>query len=282
MEPPKTLQVIENGGGHDLEPKKEVIVTLRDGKGGVYLNRFKVIIFTSAFLLCILLVVLLLTFVRQDETVRVTSPLSCDCETDSSRTNNEKLFKNITASFNDEMKNGSREIYAENLTYTYVGNGTTKQEAEKDNKTYGILNEQKASNTNLDRGHPKYNIRLSRALIPEHYDIQLMVDLENKTFTGSVDMILIAKKSTKYVVFHINKLSLLGKDVKVRNIDTNKYLHIDKQYSYRRQQFWIIELADDIDVGHRYMVEISSFCGKIIRNLKGLYLSMYEEDGETK
>ncbi|XP_052084017.1 aminopeptidase N-like [Mytilus californianus] len=282
MEPPKTLTLLENGSiqglTNDLDSKKEVVVTLKDAKGGVYISRFKLILFTSAFLLCMLLVVLLLTFVRQDETVRVTSHSAISgCDKITKDDNGGKTMENITVSFSDGIKNGSQDIYAENLTYPE--NVTDDKDEKNENKTYGILND---STINLDREHPRNNIRLSRDFIPEHYDIQLMIDLENKTFTGSVNIILIAKKPTKYIAFHINMMQIFPQDVKVRNINTNKYLAIDQQKPYKRNQLWIIELVDMVDIGHSYMVEVRSFFAKIIRDLKGLYLSMYEEDGEVK
>lgn len=282
MEPPKTLTLLENGSTqgqtNDLDSKKEVVVTLKDPKGGIYISRFKLILFTSAFLLCMLLVVLLLTFVRHDETVRVTSHSAISgCDKIIKADNGGKTMENITVSFSDGIKNGSQDIYAENLTYPE--NVTDDKEEKNENKTYGILND---STINKDREHPRNNIRLSRDFIPEHYDIQLMIDLENKTFTGSVNIILIAKKPSKYIAFHINMMQIFPQDVKVRNINTNKYLAIDQQKSYKRNQLWIIELVDMVDVGHSYMVEVRSFFAKIIRDLKGLYLSMYEEDGEVK
>lgn len=282
MEPPKTLTLLENGSTqgqtNDLDSKKEVVVTLKDPKGGIYISRFKLILFTSAFLLCMLLVVLLLTFVRHDETVRVTSHSAISgCDKIIKADNGGKTMENITVSFSDGIKNGSQDIYAENLTYPE--NVTDDKEEKNENKTYGILND---STINKDREHPRNNIRLSRDFIPEHYDIQLMIDLENKTFTGSVNIILTAKKPSKYIAFHINMMQIFPQDVKVRNINTNKYLTIDQQKSYKRNQLWIIELVDMVDVGHSYMVEVRSFFAKIIRDLKGLYLSMYEEDGEVK
>lgn len=244
---------------------KDTMVTLTQPRKGCYFSRIQVAIFTVAFFLTILTVVLLLSFVRREQVIHITSPKAfCAC------TNYSEQEYKINVTKSEEFKNTSHSLTAENLTQT-ENTSVSGEESEK-------------SETNTEK-YPWDEIRLPRTLVPIHYDIELWVDLENQHFQGQVNMTIYANASTKYVMFHINHLVINFDSVKISALSSypSEDLKIVKQKHAWRNQFHVIELETELTPGIQYVVQVGNYTGKIVRDLKGLYLSSYvTSDGQVR
>ncbi|KAJ8311423.1 hypothetical protein KUTeg_010778 [Tegillarca granosa] len=244
---------------------KDTMVTLAQPRKGCYFSRVQVAIFTVAFLLTILTVVLLLSFVRKEQVIYITSPKSfCAC------TNYSETEVKINVTKSEEFKNTSQSLTAENLTQTENTSVSGKKSEKSGNKT---------------EKYPWDEIRLPRYLLPIHYDIELWVDLENKDFQGQVNMTIYVNASTKYIMFHINHLVIDFESVRISELNSypNENLKIVRQLHVWRHQFHVIELETELTPGIKYIVRIGNYTGKIVRDLKGLYLSSYvTTDGQVR
>ncbi|XP_033731788.1 aminopeptidase N-like, partial [Pecten maximus] len=246
---------------------QDTMVTLRQNRKGCYFTRVQVAIFTVAFALSIILVVLLLTFVRKEQIIHVSSPGALqDC--------NPKIKYNTTGISveSDIVQNETSSVSAENLTR--VENATDNTTIPEKVNSTDVLVPEKVS-------RPWDNIRLPRDILPERYDIFLKIDLENRTFKGSVNVTVKTSAPKKVLLLHINLLWILKDSVKVRTLDGSRVFNIKRQFQVWKTQFWVIILEEELTLTGYYVIEIGNFRGTMYTDLRGLYLSSYESSTGT-
>jgi hypothetical protein len=130
---------------------------------------------------------------------------------------------------------------------------------------------------------PWSDIRLPRAAIPVHYNLELRVDLETFTFTGSSDVTLDMLQATRYVIVHVNGLDVRRHEVTVRHVSSNHSVRISHQIHVPENQFYVVETESMLIAGEQYIVRFGHFKGDINDDLRGLYRSMYkDQNGNTK
>ena len=61
---------------------------------------------------------------------------------------------------------------------------------------------------------PYDNIRLSKDVLPYHYDVELTIDLKNKNFSGKSSAFINVKKATDYLIIHIAQMKIKKAEVK--------------------------------------------------------------------
>ena len=252
----------------------ETIVKIHpESQKGCYFTRFQVVSCAVAFLLTITVAIVLVAFVKKEPNIYVTRTsglMSCD----------KHGGYNVTVALMKEMKNDTM-VFSDNLTQ--VENVTGAGES---GKNVSKLSSDEPGDE-IKEVSPVYNvpyrdIRLPRSLIPIHYDINLMIDLENTTFHGRVNMTLDAKESTNYVIFHFFMLRIFRPSIRVRNQKSEENIQIKRQFRVFANQFYVLQLSSDLVSGETYQVDVS-FSGRINKDLKGLYLSTYETPaGETR
>ena len=133
-----------------------------------------------------------------------------------------------------------------------------------------------------------WNIRLPEALKPVHYDVNIRPDIyggkaSDFKFTGSVKIILDVKTDTKDIILHSNKLSLDKDKIKVLSNGDKNSLPVDYggiEMISHPYEFLKIPMKSALEEGRQYSVQIS-FSGKIENDLRGIYYSSYEMNGET-
>ncbi|XP_060074768.1 glutamyl aminopeptidase-like [Ylistrum balloti] len=247
---------------------QDTMVTLRQNRKGCYFTRVQVAIFTVAFALSIILVVLLLTFVRKEQIIHVSSPGAL-------QTCNQEI--NYTTSSisveSDSVQNETSSVSAENLTR--VENATDNTTIpEKVNITEVMVPVRKE--------RPWDKIRLPRDILPERYDIFLRIDLDNRTFKGNVNITVKTSAPKKVLLLHINILWIVKDSVKVRSLDGSKMYKIKLQFQVWKTQFWVIILEEELKLSGYYVIEIGTFKGTMYTDLRGLYLSSYESSTGTR
>ncbi|MGB4758814.1 MAG: M1 family metallopeptidase [Candidatus Saccharimonadales bacterium] len=122
--------------------------------------------------------------------------------------------------------------------------------------------------------------RLLDSFVPEHYALQMNLDPEAMTFSGSV--IVRGKKvgrPSQRITFHQKGLDIT--DATVRRSDKNEKIftvsRINKQDSYDEVRIHCTEMV----YPGKYTVKLG-FSGKITRNMEGIYPCFFEENGNEK
>jgi puromycin-sensitive aminopeptidase len=128
----------------------------------------------------------------------------------------------------------------------------------------------------LDEGldtEAKY--RLPKTVTPSRYDLVFEPDLESRTFTGSVDVVVQVHEPVTEIV--LNALELDLSDARIvadgRTVEAGKIL-IDSEAQRAH-----LELEETADPGE-WTLHIA-FSGRMNPRLTGFYLSTYERDGVT-
>jgi len=129
------------------------------------------------------------------------------------------------------------------------------------------------------------DVRLPRHLVPEQYDLQLtpFIIPDNWTINGYVEITMVCKSAGKNVTLHSVDTEIQNKTVVVQD-ESGDNIEISS-YSYDHdREFFILQLAENLVVGKRYIVKIK-FTSYLKDNLKGFYRSEYtdqESKDETK
>ena len=295
---------------------QETIVTLRQSKNGCFLTKTKAVIGVIGVVLCLVLVVLLLTFVGKAQQKTQAAPTGsslCPCK------DNKINLTMIQAYTSDDVRDNSTLI-AENLTL--YDNNSNSNSSNSTNEAISVSHRLRY----LQHGKgPWQNIRLTRSVLPVHYDLFLKIDLENTTFYGMVNITLNITGPVKTINLHVYMLYVDLNRVHVyeytnqnymprhhnhnnhnirnnnnilmnnfENINNNnnfddvtrRPVNITRKFFYRPNQFLVLEMEDmlqpTINSDRKYVIEIGYFRGMILKDLKGLYLSTYEKGGTTR
>ena len=127
---------------------------------------------------------------------------------------------------------------------------------------------------------PWEQLRLPSNIRPKHYDLLIQVNLNELTFSGKSSISFHVTKSTNTIIFHTNKLTI--NTVLVLGSSEEKPFKIRKQFEYKKNQFFVVELAYKLKIGE-YKLKLN-FDGDIeTKELNGFYRSTYKNnDGKTR
>lgn len=135
----------------------------------------------------------------------------------------------------------------------------------------------------VDPSLPWSDIRLPRSLLPLHYSLQLTVDLDTFTFTGITEITVRVAQQTRYVIVHVNALSVRRHSTHVRDHVSNATVALSRQLHVRRNQFYVLVTSTPLQAGRLYTIRFGHFSGQIQDDLRGLYRSMYRDsNGKVK
>lgn len=124
-------------------------------------------------------------------------------------------------------------------------------------------------------------IQLPRFILPTHYDLLLKVDLDEKIFSGSVNITVTAKASTAYVIFHRDfrrpGYYVDNTTISVESLDGKERFRILKQSYISLSYFHILHLGTNLTKDQEYSIKIGRFKGRLESiTMKALYLSSYK------
>jgi len=123
-------------------------------------------------------------------------------------------------------------------------------------------------------------MRLSRNVFPVKYRLDLNVDLERDVYNGTVSVSVTVEKNTSTVLLHKVRLDIINTHVLEAASNGSSLIPISKTFYYEPNEFWVIELKEDLVGGRNYTVFIN-FIAYIDNDLSGFYQSSYKKsDGE--
>ena len=133
------------------------------------------------------------------------------------------------------------------------------------------------------------NSRLPSNLVPYYYTINLRIDVHEKKFNGSCTIFFKCVYSTNIIVVHaetnldikpvpvVHELESERSRVRRRSLEIKSMVY-NPVFSY-----YVIQLKNNYFVeGRHYSILFSDFSSSIVDNLKGLYLSSYTMENQTR
>uniref|UniRef100_A0A3Q4N789 Aminopeptidase n=1 Tax=Neolamprologus brichardi TaxID=32507 RepID=A0A3Q4N789_NEOBR len=130
------------------------------------------------------------------------------------------------------------------------------------------------------------NFRLPDYVNPVHYDLHLEPNLEDDTYTGTVDIQLEVTKPTRHLWLHIREtfVSTLPRLKVLSSQGGRREVAVKSCFEYKAQQYVVVEATEELPVlntGEVYTLSLD-FQGWLNGSLVGFYRVTYMEDGITK
>ena len=126
---------------------------------------------------------------------------------------------------------------------------------------------------------PWLSSRLPGHVLPLHYDLALFPDFYDSDqgggarFHGNVSIwINITSKPTRHLLVHAHRLTI--HQTTVRRHGYARPLRIVRMFQFTRNQYWVVELASDLEPGSSVWLEMR-FEGSMVGRLAGLYRTSY-------
>lgn len=136
------------------------------------------------------------------------------------------------------------------------------------------------SNTAKDDPNLPWNkVNLPDNISPALYSIALTIDPTKSRFSGSAEITLNCTANTKFIVLHVNKLTLYEEQISVIQKDSKKKLKIVQQFTQEKLHYYVIEVTQNLQMGKDYVLKFEKFNGEISRSsTNGLFVSSYSND----
>ena len=121
-------------------------------------------------------------------------------------------------------------------------------------------------------------IRLPRTIYPEFYDLNLDVYMSNRSVYGTVTITVIVTKPTTFFIVHALDYNTVDGSLKST---MKKDIPVKRKFLYSKNQFYVMQLEDDVEAGTYYLHFKFSYTLK--KELKGFYQSTYRnKDNKEK
>ncbi|XP_017115473.1 aminopeptidase N [Drosophila elegans] len=123
--------------------------------------------------------------------------------------------------------------------------------------------------------------RLPATITPYHYDIKLIThldDLSNLRYNGSVNISLLAQKSTNQVVLHVANVSIGGKSIKLYG-ETSDYHLMNVRFNKLRD-YMVLTFNKPLKMGKSYVLSIE-FGRSMSRKKEDGYLVLHYMNART-
>lgn len=124
-----------------------------------------------------------------------------------------------------------------------------------------------------------WKVRLPHNVVPDHYDVELNIDLDKAEFNGSVTILVTVREPTENVLVHVNKMKITS--ASVEKASTGGKLGIVRKFLFEKNQFYVIILKSALEKQRQYKIKMR-FKAKLTDDLAGLYKSTYKRKDGTE
>lgn len=116
-------------------------------------------------------------------------------------------------------------------------------------------------------------------MLPERYDLEIKVDVDEKIFSGSVKIsINLQEEKTTFIILHAaSSLNILSQNV---TDSESKELTIKNDFRYAPLQFFVLEMEQPLTTG-KYFLNFE-FNSTLSTDMSGFYLSEYQSENGMK
>ncbi|XP_046672950.1 glutamyl aminopeptidase-like isoform X2 [Homalodisca vitripennis] len=129
------------------------------------------------------------------------------------------------------------------------------------------------------KGNPWENeYRLSQHVLPELYNLLIYPNLDNGTFSGSVEITLNVTAPCDYITLHHKGLIIENSILSANQGSINL---VKNAFDYPKNEFWVVRLTEMINPG-TYSLKLD-FSGSLTGDIVGFYRSTYKDiSGESR
>lgn len=130
------------------------------------------------------------------------------------------------------------------------------------------------------------NFRLPDYVKPTHYDLYLLPNMVDDTYTGTVDVHVEVTQRTRHLWLHIRE-TFVSAAPRLKLLKANREqqeVAVNRCFEYREHQYVVTEAAQELaptQPGEVYVLSLD-FQGWLNGSVVGFYRVVYTEGGETK
>ncbi len=129
------------------------------------------------------------------------------------------------------------------------------------------------------------NFRLPDYVKPVHYDLHLEPNLDDDTYTGTVDIHVEVSKPTRYLWLHIRETFVSAMPrLMLNSSEGQTEVAVKSCFEYQPQEYVVVEATNELpitDPGEEYVLSLD-FQGWLNGSVVGFYRVIYVENGVTK
>lgn len=130
------------------------------------------------------------------------------------------------------------------------------------------------------------NFRLPEYVKPVHYDLHLEPNLDDDTYTGTVDIHVEVTKVTRHLWLHIRQtfVSAVPRLAKQSSQGSQRVVGVKGCFEYKQHEYVVVEATEDLSVtgpGEVYVLSLD-FQGWLNGSVVGFYRVIYMEEGVEK
>lgn len=125
------------------------------------------------------------------------------------------------------------------------------------------------------------NFRLPEYVYPVHYDLHLEPNMDDDTYTGTVEVHVKVSKPTRHLWLHIRETFVSALPTLRKG---EKRLEVKNCFEYKPHQYVVVELTEQLPITGPEEVYVLGldFQGWLNGSLVGFYRVLYTEDGIQK
>uniref|UniRef100_A0A7N0R8T6 Aminopeptidase n=1 Tax=Kalanchoe fedtschenkoi TaxID=63787 RepID=A0A7N0R8T6_KALFE len=124
----------------------------------------------------------------------------------------------------------------------------------------------------------RHRLRLPQIAVPKSYKLFLKPDLENSSFSGSVEVKLRIVSPTHYLVMNAAELQIRSETVNYTAKGGSKVLQPVRSWNFPEDEIYVLEFHQKLPKGTGILA-IGHFTGLMGNNLTGFYRSKYDVNG---
>ncbi|MGH0177238.1 UNVERIFIED_CONTAM: hypothetical protein FKN15_074914 [Acipenser sinensis] len=129
------------------------------------------------------------------------------------------------------------------------------------------------------------NFRLPDYVIPVHYDLELVPNLNNDIYTGSTTISINIKQATKHLWLHIRETFVTAiPKLQMKSGNSQQDVAVFRCFEYKAQEYVVVELKESLQPtanDEHYLLTLE-FQGRLDGPLVGFYKTTYMEKGVLK
>lgn len=130
------------------------------------------------------------------------------------------------------------------------------------------------------------NFRLPDFVKPVHYDLHLEPDMDEDTYTGTVDIQVEVHKPTRHLWLHIREtfVSAMPRLKMLNSQGNQRAVAVKSCFEYKPQEYVVVEATEELPAtgpGEVYVLSLD-FQGWLNGSVVGFYRVIYIEEGVTK